>query len=784
MVSSVNKQETENDDLPNPRSELDSHANMVVLGRNTFIFDSPPKRTCDVQPFDPNLGAVTKVPIVDGAVAYDCPFTHKTYILIFRNALHLPSLHHNLLPPFILREAGLIVNETAKIHCHKPTNENHAIISKDPDLIIPLQLNGIFSFFHTRTPTEEEMESDNIIFFTPDAYTWNPYQSNFAREEENMTGWNNEINYHRKGIRNEEVSWDLYQDQIDHMISSLTVNNKVIPSSTDGHESAALMHSEQVVNDMYGIVMDAKMGQSIGSMLSPNDYDDEMFFKDDPMDDDGDEGYETVFDGKSIKDVIAEVASTLAGPPERIDKKYLSKIWRVKEMEAEKALEQSTILMRKGTSSTLSRRFPTNDRMLRYRRLNSHFFTDTFFSKSKSIRGFTCAQLFVSDKGFIAIYFMTRKGQFREALHMFCKEVGVPLDMVCDPSGEQTSNDVKTFCNQIGMTLKVLEESTQWANRAERYIGMFKESVRQDTRLANSPICLWDYCAERRARIHNVTPKSLFQLQGINPITATLGLHPDISNICQYSWYEWCYYREESGIQFPYQKQLLGRVLGPMKNEGNAMTQAILTDKGTVVPRRSIRHLTIEEIHSTIEQRKREAFDSKIKEKLGDSLTPRPNTNTLPKGVPSIDDFMAEEGEVAPYIEDDADDDGNAIYDQAPTDNLIHMQLLLPQGEEHQWATLKQRSKDDHGNLIGEYNDKPHLNTAVYDVEFSDGMIREYSANAIAESISSQVNGAGYQSSRIVAILDFDRLPTAIPKSKGRIRTKSGQMRNRKTTAG
>ena len=58
------------------------------------------------------------------------------------------------------------------------------------------------------------------------------------------------------------------------------------------------------------------------------------------------------------------------------------------------------------------------------------------------------------------------------------------------------------------MTLKVLEESTQWANRAERYIGMFKESVRQDTRLANSPICLWDYCAERRVRIHNVTPKN------------------------------------------------------------------------------------------------------------------------------------------------------------------------------------------------------------------------------------------------------------------------------------
>ena len=112
--------------------------------------------------------------------------------------------------------------------------------------------------------------------------------------------------------------------------------------------------------------------------------------------------------------------------------------------------------MRQGTSTELSRRFPTNDRMLRYRRLNSHFFTDTFFSKTKSLQGFNCAQLFVSDKGFINIYFKTRKGQFRDALHMICKEVGVPLDMACDPSGEQTSNDVKTFVIKLERCSKFL----------------------------------------------------------------------------------------------------------------------------------------------------------------------------------------------------------------------------------------------------------------------------------------------------------------------------------------
>ena len=62
--------------------------------------------------------------------------------------------------------------------------------------------------------------------------------------------------------------------------------------------------------------------------------------------------------------------------------------------------------------------------------------------KAKSRRGNKMLQVFVSDKGFIAIYPMKRKSQFKEALHLFCKEIGVPVSLVVDPSGEQTSKDV------------------------------------------------------------------------------------------------------------------------------------------------------------------------------------------------------------------------------------------------------------------------------------------------------------------------------------------------------
>ena len=91
---------------------------------------------------------------------------------------------------------------------------------------------------------------------------------------------------------------------------------------------------------------------------------------------------------------------------------------------------------------------------------------------------------------------------------------------------------------------------------------------------------LWDYCAEQRARIHNVTPRNLFQLNGNNAHTATFGDQDNISNICMIDWYQWCYFWEEATKIFPFQKQTLGRVLGPIKNEGNETMQAVLTMNG------------------------------------------------------------------------------------------------------------------------------------------------------------------------------------------------------------
>ena len=62
-----------------------------------------------------------------------------------------------------------------------------------------------------------------------------------------------------------------------------------------------------------------------------------------------------------------------------------------------------------------------------------------------------------------------------------------------------------------------------------------KEAVRNDMHESDSPIALWDYCAERHVRVHNLTAKNLFQLDGQTPQFLVTGEEGDISNLCQYA---------------------------------------------------------------------------------------------------------------------------------------------------------------------------------------------------------------------------------------------------------
>ena len=85
-------------------------------------------------------------------------------------------------------------------------------------------------------------------------------------------------------------------------------------------------------------------------------------------------------------------------------------------------------------NSSLTRNASTNDRAVRYWRINSRFFTDMLFATkmARSLRGNTCAQIFVSDKDYVALYPMKKEAEYFLALQEFAKDVGAPDVLVCD----------------------------------------------------------------------------------------------------------------------------------------------------------------------------------------------------------------------------------------------------------------------------------------------------------------------------------------------------------------
>ena len=215
---------------------------------------------------------------------------------------------------------------------------------------------------------------------------------------------------------------------------------------------------------------------------------------------------------------------------------------------------------------------------------------------------------------------------------------------MCDPHPSQKSFEVKDFCKKIGTTLKLLEQGTQWANRAELYVELVKEAARKDICLSRSPLELWYYATERRAAIMSLTARDRFQLQGINPHTVIFGEEGDISHLFQFACYEWVYFYDNySDPRFPFLKAMLGRVLGPAKNEGNEMTQWCLKSNGKVVPRRTFNRLTAEQLapSNAVEIAKRTAFDTNISCKLDDSFSLPTNRKAIKnqaKGA-ALDDF-------------------------------------------------------------------------------------------------------------------------------------------------
>ena len=158
---------------------------MVVIGKKAFIFNHS-DQNANVRAFTDEVEGIHKVPIMDAVIAYECPKSGQTYLLVVRNDLCVPSMEHKLIPPFILREAGLVLHDTPKIHCNVSSAEDHSIFDEETVLRILFTLGRTFSVFKSLSLTNEEInnvEDFETVFLTPDPNKWDPYDKSYKNNE-------------------------------------------------------------------------------------------------------------------------------------------------------------------------------------------------------------------------------------------------------------------------------------------------------------------------------------------------------------------------------------------------------------------------------------------------------------------------------------------------------------------------------------------------------------------------------------------------------------------------
>ena len=333
------------------RTELDSHANMPVIGKNAYIL-SKISETVDVAPFTPDYNPI-RVELVDAALKYDCLYSGKSKILIIRRGLYVPSMSNNLLPPFMLREAGITINEVPKIHVSSPTEEHHSIMFEETNFQISLPLYGTFSYFPTTKPSTKDLEEPGDVYvLTPT--TWNPH-SDASINEESMLDWEGHMRNerdHEKRVVLDDIPSDATMisslavcEKEEKIISSNFVNDQDEDTSTvQGFEDEMQLYQAMKLRTEHGqFAMNIGATNILDHAYLDDDDDDSQASNDDDensLDDPEAESDLMNMVEDDLDDLMASTAQ--AGRPRGVDPKHLSKIWRISHEDAKNTIDVTT----------------------------------------------------------------------------------------------------------------------------------------------------------------------------------------------------------------------------------------------------------------------------------------------------------------------------------------------------------------------------------------------------------------------------------------------------------
>ena len=117
-------------------------------------------------------------------------------------------------------------------------------------------------------------------------------------------------------------------------------------------------------------------------------------------------------------------------------------------------------------------------------------------------------------------------------------------------------------------------------------------------------------------------------------------------------------------------------------------------------------------------------FERIITRKLGNSWSlPQRKidalSNNLESGESEQDDLLCNIGEIAEQLDIDETSLQHSLIDK-----LIHAEALLPHHDQLHKVNVKGKHANENGGIDGQYHDDPLLNSILYDVEFSEVIVK------------------------------------------------------------
>ena len=485
----------------------------------------------------------------------------------------------------------------------------------------------------------------------------------------------------------------------------------------------------------------------------------------------------------SIKQVDTTQHSQVT--PETISRK-----WKVGLETARATLRMTTQQGIRTAVSPITRRYRVDNLALHRNRLDTRLFTDTLFSKTLSLSGNKCAQVF-TDGQYTAVYPMASKSQAGHALAQFIDEVGVPARLTADLAGEQTgaSTLFSKLVRHHRIDIEWSEKGTGKQNhRAEREIGLLKQRWRRRMADLNVPKRLWDYGLVYEAGILSRVARGQDGRTGIERLA---GDTPDISEWLDFSFFDLVWFHDNSKGDTTDEQPSLGYWLGVAHRIGSDLCYWVLTKSGKVIARTTVQHVTQADMDDPKISERIRQFKLIVAERLDD----RNFTDQETKGPGYLEDVEELEEErrghqrgIIPTDEEYGKMVQEALREaeeyEEGYDEFLGAEIKMNVGSEDVIETVIKRQKGLDGKPIGRRHKNPLFDTRTYSVRFPGGAVHEYTANVVAKNLFAQIDSEGKRHVMLKEIIGHKKNGDAVSRQDGFTVSANGNKHPKRTTKG